>query len=634
MDSRVEKILRDALFINCESKEQLHKWIKVYLGIDLPNCIVCDDDIRNPPSNSSPMDLIWEMYSKAIDGTDPKYTQVLGFSAREGFKTLSAAIIETLCLLHLGRDVVHLAALEVQAKNCQSYVERFLRRPILREFLVSKNKREIFVTRYEDEFGNILSPVQWDALMPMEKNKFESISNSMKIVICAADAANGLHAPFMVMDELDLADPAGVEEAKMIPVEIKEDGKKKLPITFLTSTRKYSFGQVQAEIDNADNTDLQIRHWNIIDVTEACPPSRHLPEEPKIPIYYSEVYLKAIDEESYKKLSDKEKEYYEVKEGYTGCLKNCKIFAQCKGRLVNKQTSNSPLLKSIDHTQTTMGKVSVDTAKAQYLCWKPSSEGLVYPYFSKEVHMLPANLMANRITGEDYSINFTKGQLIELMKDLGAQFFCGLDWGYTHNFAVVVSALIGHILYVFDVIHEKGLELPERVELCKKRLVHLKPVIYPDNAYPSDIKTFRRAGFKMIDFQKDVLAGIEAVRARLMPGSGRLPSIFFLKDEEGCEFLAEKIMKYHWKMDKNTGKLTDEPDSNNDDELDALRYLGQNVPLDKSKVIADFSLNKEQALYPESPNKNWMKQKVKELTNDSDEQVDVTGKAGGFMFTI
>ncbi len=106
-----------------------------------------------------------------------------------------------------------------------------------------------------------------------------------------------------------------------------------------------------------------------------------------------------------------------------------------------------------------------------------------------------------------------------------------MDFGFTHNFAVVTAALIGHTLYVIDVIAKANLELMQKVELCKMRLWDLKPTIYPDNAYPADIKTFRRHGFKMVDFKKEVAAGIEAFRMRLSPGVGRDPAMYFLKDD-------------------------------------------------------------------------------------------------------
>ena len=195
------------------------------------------------------------------------------------------------------------------------------------------------------------------------------------------------------------------------------------------------------------------------------------------------------------------------------------------GRLATKQTSKSPLLKSIHHTQSTMAKVSLDVCRAQYLCYAPSTEGLVYPYFSRSVHMLTPAQMAKKITGEDYHESFTKIDLIQLMLSLGAQFFAGLDWGFTHKFAVVTAALIGHILYIIDVISVSNLEPVECVDLCKGRLNIFNPLkIFPDNAMPANVKLFRKNGFRMIDFKKDILDGIEATRARIMPGSGKNPA--------------------------------------------------------------------------------------------------------------
>lgn len=626
----IPELKRQLLFVPCETKAHLHRWIKVYLDLDMPTDIVCDDDLRHPPSNSSPLDLIWEIYSKALEGYDAKFTNILYFAARDSFKTLSAAVLEVLALVHLNRDVAHLAALEVQAKNCQNYVEKFLKKPVLRDFLTSKNKREIIFTKYIDKEGNIISPVEYDALDPQAKNHYLEHSNWVKIVICTVEAANGLHSPLLICDEVDIADAAALEEAKMIPTPT-QDGK--LPITIYTSTRKYAFGLVQKEIDRAAETDLHIRHWNLIDITKACPPERHLPDDPKIPIYYSENTLKAVSKDDWMLLGEKEKEQYDVKEGYAGCLSNCKMFASCLGRLALKQTSKSSLLKSVDHTQATMRKVSVEHAKAQYLCWKPSSEGLIYPNFSKEIHMLSPAQMAHKITGDEFPEHFSKSQLIDLMKQFGATFHAGMDHGYTHHFAVVTAALIGHVLYIIDVIAVDHFELIPKINLCKERIKHFNPTIYPDNAYPSDNKTFKRNGFRMIDFKKDIMLGIESIRGRIMPGAGLDPSLYLLKGDPGCELLAGKIMRLHWKLDA-AGVLTDEIDSDiGTDESDALRYLGQNVPLNKSKVHISFGFTEETPDY--NPNKNWMKNKINELTGESDgDSVEVKGKAGGFLFSI
>ena len=91
-DGPTPEQLEAALFVLPETKEDLHQWIRVYLGINLPAVIV------DPDSNSSPMDLVWELYD-AARMNKPEYSQVLAYAARDSFKTFSAAIFEMLCVV-------------------------------------------------------------------------------------------------------------------------------------------------------------------------------------------------------------------------------------------------------------------------------------------------------------------------------------------------------------------------------------------------------------------------------------------------------------------------------------------------------------------------------------------------------
>jgi hypothetical protein len=593
LEAEREQLERQALFAICISREHLKLWIKKFLGIDLPDAIVCDDDITHEPSNSSPLDLIWEVYQKALEGTDEEFQRVLAYAARDSFKTLSASILEVLCLFHLRRNVAHMAAIESQAQKAASYLNKYLNRPYLKDYVEGNNKREVRVTRYESLSGEILTPDEFKALTNKEQRRYEPISQYMKIIIATLSGANSEHVSFMVLDELDLAPEAPLQEAKFIPAPGEVRGE--LPITFMTSSRKFAFGNVQKELNKAvedKDNHLQVRHWNILDVTQACPPTRHLPEEPRIPIYYSEHTLKAIGEPDYYLLAPEERTKYFRQEGYSGCLKKCSIFAVCRGRLASKQTGTSKMLKPIPHVSNVLKDASVEHAKAQLMCWKPSAEGLIYPHFQYSRHMLDPVAMYEKITGEEiprkmpdgtvhpdfieFAAKMTKSGLIQFMRDRGMEFFAGMDFGYTHNWAVITGARDGHRLFVFDVIAIAGLELMEKIDMFKAKLEFLDPTVYPDPAYPSDIKTFRRHGVRMKDFKKDVLGGIEAVRAKILPGMGKEPEIFFLATDDGCELLARRLSEYHWKVDANQ-KATDIPDDKDDDECDALRYLCQNL---------------------------------------------------------
>lgn len=636
-----EALKRAALFVPCDTKEHLQRWIRVYLGLDLPSATICDDDTSTAPSNSNAMDVVWEIYNKARDGTDPNFQRILIYAARDSFKTVCCSILEILCLFHLKRSVAHMAAIESQASKCASYIKKYLQRPILRDYVNGKNKRNIEITRYESPGRETLSQTQYDALCetsPAIAAEYSMLSYYMQILIATMSGANSEHVPFLVLDELDLAPPGPVKEAFMIP---SPGERGELPITLMVSSRKFSFGMVQQEIDAAEETGLVVRHWNIIDVTKTCPPKRHLPDEPKIPIYYSEDLLKAVSAEAFAGIPDidRDKFHYKREDGYAGCLKNCKLFSVCRGRLATKQTSDSPLLKSVDHVTGMFKTFAKDPeiAKAQLMCWKPSSVGLIYPYLSSVMHRLSAAKIAMELTGESYPETFSKAELIQLMKSRNMAFHSGMDFGFTHNFAVVTGALDGHRIFIVDVIAVAGLEIAEKVDLCNRQIKHFNSLIYPDPAYPSDIKSFRKAGYRCKNFVKEVLTGINAVRSKLMPSLGAEPEVFFLSGDEGVDFLFKRMSRYHWILDA-AGKPTDEPDKTDDDECDAIRYLFQNLFGQSSKITVSAGPNKPADPASDSPEikkeNQWMADKIRELTDSQSPSGDVKIRKGGFIFDI
>jgi hypothetical protein len=580
------EIKKKLLFVPCQTKEHLRLWIKTYLDLDYDFRIICDDEQRHPPSNSTPLDLLWEIYSAAMDGRDPSKTFFLAYAARDSYKTLSCAVLEVLCLFHLKRDVAHLAAIESQAANCQKYVEEFLKKPILRDYMTSKNKRTIETTRYEGPNGNTLAPAEWEALDPKTKDSYKEVTNFVRIIVATMSGTNSLHCPMLILDELDLAPAKPVEEAKMIAAPGKERGE--LPITFMTSTRKFNYGLVQKAIDDANKSGLLIRHWNLIDITSKCPEKRHLPQLPKETVYVSDETLKTYTESEYDSLPESQQEKLIKDQAYAGCIRNCKLFAMCRGRLATKQTATSSLLKTVDHVQKLFGMVETETAKAQLLTWKPSTAGLVYPRFDKDVHMISANQMAEKITGETFSKPITKKELISIMQQYGIQFYAGQDYGYGHAFACITGGVYGAYMFIIDAFEIPGLEINEKIAACDERIKDLNPIVYGDTASPSDIKTFRKHGYKMRDWDKgkgSVKEGIDCVRIKLAPFTGDA-QLYMLKDDEGCDLLAKRISEYHWKLDA-AARVTDIPDDTDDDACDALRYLVMNVfPIRRGRGIS------------------------------------------------
>lgn len=598
-----DDILRRALFVPCATKEDLHRWIEIYLGLNFPDTIVDEE------SNTTPMDIIWEIYEKALANDDPDFSRCMAYASRDSFKTLGAAVLEVLAVCHLNRDVAHMAAIKAQAKKAQSYVKKFFRYPYLRDYVISANTERTEIVRYyNDATGDNLTRAQYSELTPVEQLNYREIHRYITIVICSMQGSNSEHVPFFVVDEVDVVpkqNQPAYQEAKSIPAAY--EGKE--PITLLTSTRKFAFGNVQRELDQASKTGLVVRHWNIIDVTEKCPPSRHLPHEPRIPIYYSRDDFSSISAEEYEALLPEKQEKYTLTEGYAGCLKKCKLFAMCRGQLATKQRFHPknekgefterpmPLLKSITFTTNKFRELNLDMAKAQLMCWQASQEGLIYPYLDRQKHLLTPAEMARRITGEKYPDNFTRAQLMALLKGRDGRWVAGIDFGFTHNFSIVLFYIDGNRAFVVGCWSQPELDPTEKLDLMERTIKEFEPSIYADPESADMIAFFKKRGYRCKDWSKgagSVLAGIEIVRYKLHPSIGE-PQVFFLKGDAGVEMLVDRLAMYHWALDA-AGNPSNEPDDvvgqdeegNNlgDDECDAFRYGIMNVFHTKGKVMA------------------------------------------------
>lgn len=78
--TELDTLKRSIIYKPCHSKEELAAWLDLFLNIQLPDCIV------DPESNSCPMDLVWEIYSKALNNDDPSFRNVLAYSARRKYE--------------------------------------------------------------------------------------------------------------------------------------------------------------------------------------------------------------------------------------------------------------------------------------------------------------------------------------------------------------------------------------------------------------------------------------------------------------------------------------------------------------------------------------------------------------------
>lgn len=577
-----EHILRELLFVPCDSKEHLDIWVKTFLKIELPSGTVCDTDDFNP-SNSNPLDILWEMYD-ALRRGDQSKTYFLYYAARGTYKSVVASVLECLCLFHLRKDVAHIAAQLSQSKVVQRYLAAYLKMPFLSDYMTSKNSSEISVAWYEKD-GKRITPTQHKALVEDERPTWKERTYQVTVVVATLSGTNSLHVPVTIMDELDLTPAQVISEAMMIPTPDKETGAP--PVVAMTSSRKFAMGPVQEAIDTAEKTGLTVRHWNIIDVTSACPSSRHLPELPKIPVYYSNDDLHTIGEEEYNALPEENRKPYQKDEAYQGCIKNCKMFAMCRGRLATKQPSKSNMLRTPEFTQDTFLKMTdVEKAHAQLLCWAPSKHGLIYPKLNKDVHLITAANAYSIVTGDAPPGIMGRQDFLKWLETQEVTYHAGLDHGYNHCFAGIIGVKIGRRFFIIDSFAVPGLELDGKVQLVQSRFGKYDPVVFADTSHPGDNETIKKkTGLRLRKWSKgpsSVVDGIGIVRMKISPIGGS-PELYFISGDPNVEAAFDLMLKYHWVIDPVSGEPTDQPSEENDDILDALRYCVMNTFSQKGK---------------------------------------------------
>lgn len=173
-----------------------------------------------------------------------------------------------------------------------------------------------------------------------------------------------------------------------------------------------------------------------------------------------------------------------------------------------------------------------------------TADGLVYRDFDKKVHViekLPPPKEFNR-------------------------YYAGVDWGYAEGHKGVIILVGVHysgVHYIIKVIAEEYKLIDWWVKqgqaIVKK--YGRRTMFYCDSARPDNIQKFREGGLMVLEANKAVSAGIEAVATEM-----KNEELFFYSNGiEGTDFLKE-MYSYAW--NKNTG----EPIKKLDDIMDALRY--------------------------------------------------------------
>jgi hypothetical protein len=618
-----EKIkLSELLFKPLSTAYDIKQWARVFLDLNLPL------EITDPDSNSSPLDAIWQVYNTFKHNTGDKNPGTIMLSSREGMKTISVAILETLLLLHMQIDIGHASATEEQSAVALGYIESFLLKiePLYKLAgwqNITQNKR---LFKFQT---------------PQGKKPY------IKVVICSQKGMNSLHSNLLVLDELDLADPKAIKEGK----NITGYSKGIYGVTVYLSTRKFAYGPMADAMEKARDTNYKILRWNVLDVTERCPPERHLPNGPKQDMYVAKnLPLRKLTKEEFEILPDVEKLKWDLLENaHDGCTR-CPILPICKMRLANKAPeAHGGFYKPISSVIQKFAENDPDTAEAQLMCWRPGSTGLVYPRFSSDPikgNVITIKQAYETLFGPTDKMNISELTLIYEMQNAGILFYAGVDWGFTHPAVISIVAVIPNgEIWLMETYAASGLEFSDILEVAKTfRDKYLVQKWFVDQAMPAFMKTFNRTGMKCPAFKKDVMGGIESMRSKIMTSGGK--RLFKIITNQSNKGAITALTKHRFLLD-SMGNSTLNPDDTPGiaDICDALRYIGQNLFPVKgyqkpTSVMVDPASGK--TLDPSDPeskkrveelsnHEQQMKNKIAELVGPQ-EVVISTKRKGGFFY--
>ena len=452
---------------------------------------------------------------------------------------------------------------------------------------------------------------------------------------------NSLHANFLFLDELDLADPKAIKQGKNITGYSRGFH----GIKVYLSTRKYAFGNMQEALDKAEEKNYKVLSWNIFDVTESCSPTRHKPELPKQDMFVAKnLPLKQITVDEFNGLPDIEKPKYDMLHNVHGGCVGCKLLPVCRTRLSQKPvTATGGFYKPVIAIINKFVDNDVDIAEAELMCWRPGSEGLVYPRYvdnAKSGNVISIKDAYETLTGNKAPSNVSEASIAGIIKSLGLPVYCGVDWGHTHDSVILVMARIPNgEVWIIDCFASPRLEIQDLIPVAlnfKEKYNVMK--WYADTSAPAYIKAFNRNGCTCPKFIKDVLGGIGSVRSKIMTAGGQ--RLLKVLDTDSNKNVRTAISKHRFILD-GQGQVTSTPDDTMGvaDICDSLRYLGQNMfpisgPQRPNITMMDPNAPQVPEEQKHTPEQHELMKKELAKAIGKPTSTGGTGKKGGFHYNF
>lgn len=152
---------------------------------------------------------------------------------------------------------------------------------------------------------------------------------------------------------------------------------------------------------------------------------------------------------------------------------------------------------------------------------------------------------------------FTNWKIVSELPNKGEVFY-GLDFGFTAPMAMTKVELYDGQIYVEEILYKSGMTITDLANYIKTLGIG-RATVYCDTAEPKSIEELIRFGINAKKSDKDVWAGILAVKS------------FALSVTKNSVNLQKELSSYKWRKDSNDNVL-EEPIKMHDHLIDSMRY--------------------------------------------------------------
>lgn len=246
-----------------------------------------------------------------------------------------------------------------------------------------------------------------------------------------------------------------------------------------------------------------------------------------------------------------------------------RMFAETKREnyfLVQASTYDNPHLPS-DYVASLEESYSGSFARAEIHGEFVAHEGLVYPEFSQQVHVL-----------DDFPIQQKKQRA-----------YVGIDFGYTNPAAMLLFTLDSDDrVWIWREFYERKVLVEDQIKQLKawKAEGFDLQMTFPDPSEPGFIQQIINAGFPAQPADNAIMEGVQEVTRKIAKKEDGRPALFVLGPS--CPNLIKEFMTYAYPEGKDGVAKNEKPAKQFDHAMDALRYGIMGVRQQERFFVSDY----------------------------------------------